>query len=143
MICANCGKSLATNARFCPSCGTSTVSAEQSTKVGEQRGIRASPRGGLVPARNPPLSPHLALLSLLLAGLGQLVLGQVAKGLIVFACLIALGIFIASQGGGEAVWMIGLVVQIILVIDGYMVGRALQRGQPVGKFQWFPTRGKS
>jgi TM2 domain-containing membrane protein YozV len=140
MNCANCGKSLTPNARFCPSCGTSTISAEEPKKPGEQRGTRGSPKNNLVPSRSPPLSPHFALLSLVVAGLGQLVLGQVAKGLIALAGLIAFAFIIAPAIGLPAgsVFFIGLVVQIVLVVDGYFVGRALQRGQPVGKLQWFP-----
>jgi hypothetical protein len=138
MNCANCGKPLTPNARFCPSCGTSTISAKQPEKEGEQRGIRSSPRDNLVPARNPPLPPHVALLSLLIPGLGQIVLGQTVKGIIALAGLIVLEVFVASAvgPGALAIWFL---VAILYVADGYMVGGALRKGKPVRKLQWFPA----
>jgi hypothetical protein len=81
---------------------------------------------------NPPKSPHFAWLNLLLAGLAQMILGQVGKGLAILAAAFVIGFLTGGIGG--------LAVIVISIFDAYMVGNMLQSGQPVGKWQFFPKR---
>jgi hypothetical protein len=93
-------------------------------------GTRDQTRGsGLIYPRNPPLSPHLAWLTLLIPGLPQLIFGQVGKGIVIFivACVLL------PTGIGP------LLVALVALIDAYLVGRALQSGKAISKWQFFPT----
>ena len=55
--------------------------------------------------------------------------GQVAKGVSLLAGAIVLGIF---SGG-----LLALVMAIVSVVDGYQIGNKLQKGQSVGKWEFF------
>lgn len=71
-----------------------------------------------------------ALLSLFcLAGLGQMLLGQVGKGLTILLGSIVL----ATVTGG----MSALVTQVLITVDAYQIGTKLRQGRPVGKWEWF------
>jgi hypothetical protein len=76
----------------------------------------------------PPKSPHFCWLNILIGGIAQIIFGQVSKGIAIFAAAL---IF----------WFIelGWVINIISIIDAYMVGKVLQSGRPVGQWQFFPN----
>ena len=77
---------------------------------------------------DPPKNAILAaiLSFLLFGGVGQMYLGQTKKGII----LIVGTIVLSCVGVGFIVWILG-------VIDAYMVGDKLQKGEAVGDMQWF------
>jgi hypothetical protein len=65
-----------------------------------------------------------------LAGLGQILLGQVTKGIVfLILCLV-----IGSITGGIA----ALVLWPVMGIDAYMVAKKLKNGQPVSEWEFFP-----
>ena len=71
----------------------------------------------------------MMLLSLLIVGLGQMVVGQVAKGV-----AILLGsIILAALTFGLSV----LVTWPLAAIDAYMIANKLRHGRPVGKWEFF------
>jgi hypothetical protein len=78
----------------------------------------------------PPKSPHFCWLNIIpfLAGIAQIIFGQTAKG----AAIIGVAIIF---------WFIelGWVINILSIIDAYMVGKVLQSGRPVGQWQFFPN----
>ena len=108
--------------------------------MGASQSLRVPPPQHHYPAAGQPASliyppagvsgGVAALLSLFcLAGLGQMVLGQVGKGLTILLGSIVLA---AVTGGMSA-----LVTQILVAVDAYQIGRKLQQGRPVGKWEWF------
>lgn len=60
-----------------------------------------------------------------------MIYGQVAKGVLILVVMILAFAIIPVIGN--------IPVCIAAVIDAYMVGKVLRAGQPVGKWQWFPS----
>ena len=76
-------------------------------------------------------SPVLAaLLSFLLVGMGQIYLGQVEKGLCMLAVVLLL-IMTAFIGP------LGIVILVLNVVDAFVLGVKIRRGDVVGKWQFF------
>jgi hypothetical protein len=98
-----------------------------------QRGegaARAAGRAGRLRASDPPKSPALmAVLSLLLAGLGQMVLGQLAKGVVVLLATVALGVLTAGVAA-PVLWAVG-------ACDAYAIAKKLKQGRAVGRWEFF------
>jgi len=75
-------------------------------------------------------SPFVAmLLSVLLVGLGQIVNGQVIKGLLMLIGAMVLG---ALTGG-----IAGVVIWVVSGIDAYICVSKLKQGRPIGRFNFF------
>lgn len=106
--CPQCHSMTDPSVRFCRKCGYAQPNLQQQ--------------------RNTP-SPHVALLNLLIPGLGQMILGQVSKGLLI------LGIIILSLG----TVVVPLIVNVAGIIDAYMVGSKLRRTGSVASWELFPS----
>ena len=133
MYCSNCGKQIVDDSRFCPECGFQTAAvAPPPLQVHDARiGTRDQERGtNLVYPRNPPLSPHLCWVNLLVSGLAQILYGQVGKGIILLSVTIASNLVLPC--------FLALCIGTVSIIDAYMVGKTLRDGTPVGKWAWFP-----
>ena len=77
----------------------------------------------------PPRDPNvMAILSALLPGFGQLILGQTVKGIVLL--VLALGLLRMSC-------LLALVCWIVAIIDAYQIGTKLRRGQSVGQWEFF------
>jgi TM2 domain-containing membrane protein YozV len=87
------------------------------------------PRGNLIYPRNPPISPHIALVTLIIVGLPQLVYGQVIKGILLF---ILFWLSMPTVFGP-------LIILILALVDAYMIGNTLKAGRPVSQWACFPT----
>jgi TM2 domain-containing membrane protein YozV len=87
------------------------------------------PRGNLIYPRNPPISPHLALVTLIIVGLPQLVYGQVGKGILLF---ILFWLSVPTVFGPA-------IILLLALIDAYMVANTLKAGKPVSKWACFPS----
>ena len=96
----------------------------------EEPSVTLAEVSGLLPV-NPPKSPGLAaLLSFLLVGMGQIYLGQVEKGLCMLGIVLLL---IMSAVSGP----LGLVILLLNVLDAFLLGRKVQQGQQIRKWQLF------
>ena len=144
MFCQECGTQVANDVKICPNCGFDFVKkvATDSNQGSQSEGLpplpppntqrpaaNSGPDPNLIYPKNPPNSPHLCWLSLLLPGVPHMVHGQVAKGILLlllfFACIVTIfGV---------------IVLTIIYTIDSYMVGKTLASGTPVGKWRCFPS----
>lgn len=83
----------------------------------------------LVYPSTPPKDPVLvAILNLLIGGVGYLVLGQQTKG------IVAIIIWVV---GWAACGIPSAVVAVLAAIDGYLQAQQLQQGKPVGEWTWF------
>ena len=56
--------------------------------------------------------------------------GQVAKGIVTWLVMVASNLFLPL--------VLALVIGVASTVDAYMVGSALRKGKPVGKWQFFP-----
>jgi TM2 domain-containing membrane protein YozV len=127
MQCSRCGQENPPEAKFCGKCGAPMAPAPPTVRP---EPIPSPPSTGkrLVYPKTPPLSPHLAWLNLIVPGLSHILMGQTAKGI----TLLLSSYLLAWAGIGVLIW-------IASVIDGFMVGQVLQRGRPVGEWQFFPS----
>lgn len=133
MFCSKCGKEIADGSRFCPECGQSLSepvpqAARSQTGVGTRDNV---PSSNIVYPKNPPLSPHISWANLLLAGISHMIYGQVAKGVVLAIATIVAGAIIPIFGN--------LTLCAISIVDSYKIANKLRAGQPVQKWEWFPS----
>lgn len=84
----------------------------------------------MVLPHNPPRDPTvMAILSLVVPGLGQMVLGQTVKGIVLFVLFLGVGLSTWCFGG--------VAVAIVAIIDAYQIATKLKRGQAVGQWDFF------
>lgn len=131
IACPDCAREISDAAPVCIHCGrplATTVTAPAPPVV--QRIVTPAATTRIEPS-DPPRSPStMALLSLLLVGLGQIVLGQRNKG---FA-LMAGGVLLAIATG----FLAAVIIFPAAAIDAYQVARKLQRGESVDEWEFFP-----
>ena len=134
MQCRSCNKELKQHARFCAECGAPVPLEPQSAPTSAGHGAVGtrdqSKRSDLIHPKNPPLSPHLCWLNILLGGLAQIMYGQVGKGLAIFGVIILSNVILPV--------LLALCIGIASIIDAYMVGAYLKKGKSVSKWQFFP-----
>jgi len=83
----------------------------------------------LVMPNDPPRDPTLmAILSAVVPGLGQMILGQTVKGIVL--CVLGTGLGATTCIGGLVVW-------IVAIIDAHQIGMKLKNGQPVKQWDFF------
>jgi len=131
--CPKCNTENAQAARFCVSCGSDIAAKATGMPPAQQAQRPAAPpnKAKLIYPRNPPLSPHLCWLGLLIAGLPQLIYGQIGKGVVMFlAWFFLLGLVDDIPAF--------LAACLVSIIDGYKVGKALQQGRALTRWQFFP-----
>lgn len=117
IYCSNCGAKADSNAVVCIKCGAQLVE-------------RSNPNHKRVATTGNTLEPSIAvLLSLLLVGLPQIIMGQAIKGVIMIVVALILG---AATG-----CIACLVMWPISAIDAYMIASKLQRGESVGEWEFF------
>lgn len=107
MFCSTCGKELNDSAAVCPGCGCPTRNYQAATGGAGQK--------------NPWIA---GILSGLIFGLGQIYLGQIAKG---FAAMI-IGITLSAITGGVAMLPIG----IYLIVDAVKLTNRINGGETIG-----------
>ena len=137
VACTGCGVPPLTGNEFCPSCGADTnPQAAICVKCGIQLGggktkIANASGGDLIVASDPPKDPVLMgiLSGCLIAGLGQILLGQTAKGIAILlgsmvlaAVTFGVSIFITWPVGG---------------VDAYLIAKKLKEGKAVGQWEFF------
>jgi len=121
-FCWNCGNETDSRAVICVRCGVALQSTTTSTPLASG-GRRVHPK-------NPPMEPGIAcLLSILIVGLGQIILGQTMKGVVMLLAAFVLGA--ATLG---AVWVVTVPVS---AADAYQIARKLKEGKSVGEWEFF------
>jgi hypothetical protein len=111
--------------------------------------VSADTSDNLVMPSDPPKDPIImAAVSFVIPWLGQIVLGQVAKGIVMFALspfihftfFMLVGWIERMSGGGFDIpwWLMTPLLAGIIALDSYFVARTLKSGEPVGKWRFFP-----
>ena len=122
--CRNCGAGTNPAAVVCVKCGVSTNGAPSGATASD---------GGRIRASNPPKDPVLmCVLSVLLIGLGQMLLGQTWKGITMLTAVIVLSV--ATCGffliAAPIVWLIA-------GLDAYRIANKLKQGKTVAPWEFF------
>ncbi len=107
--------------------------------VGPRPGSQGTAQPRMIPPSSPPKSPALGcVLNILIIGVGYIYLGQVTKGVTAFlVAYVVGGIFITMTFGlGVIPW---LIVPVLAAIDAYKIGQKLERGEPVGEWEFLPS----
>ena len=69
-------------------------------------------------------------------GVPQIIHGQIAKGiLLLLVCWFVIPILAFTIIGLP----LAILIQILLVVDAYKVGKTLKTGKPIGKWEFFPS----
>lgn len=122
-FCCNCGHAIKENSAVCLNCGVSQFTNQHFTN-------NTNLEQDVVTPDKCKTSPTVAaVLSVLLVGLGQMINGQLIKGLLMLICAIIIG---SITGGVGAV-----VAWIISGIDAYKCAEKLNNGESIGKFSFF------
>ena len=135
MFCSKCGKELVEGTRFCGECGTQFGPSGQPEKPTNEKAVGTRDQGrksGTIYPGNRARTPHLCWLNLLVAGLAQMIHGQIAKGLVILALAIFSNLVLPV--------ILALFIIVASIVDAFMVGRTLKKGIPVGKWAWFPRQ---
>lgn len=83
----------------------------------------------LVLPSDPPRDPTvMAILSAIVPGLGQLILGQTVKGIVL--CVLAIGLL-------KVICIGSLAVSVVAIVDAYQIAVKLRSGQPVKQWEFF------
>jgi TM2 domain-containing membrane protein YozV len=150
MFCYKCGTQIPDDSTFCASCGAKVSGGLQQPSTPATAPPASPPTQYQPPATsNKPLSDMvtpstgkspglMAVLSFFIPGLGQIILGQVNKGIVVFLILCG-WIFMHNIGavGSAAFYLLNMAYAIASAFDAYSIGKKLNSGQPVGKWEWF------
>ena len=141
--CASCKEEIPEGSKFCPECGGQVGSSGQTPTADQTAGTGYQIEcDDFVYPRNPPLSPHLAWLALIVLGFPQVIFGQVGKGIVILIVSIISIFFITSIIPVTITLQLALFMPIlwtVAIIDAYKVGYVLKAGFPVGKWAFFPT----
>lgn len=119
VTCPACKEKAPIDAALCPHCGTGLRPVQP--VVGSITAGQA-----MIQPSNPPKSPLSAcLLSFLICCIpfGHFYIGQTMKG------LVWIGISVFTGGVGS----------IVAAVDAYMCAKKLERGQPIGEMEFFPS----
>jgi TM2 domain-containing membrane protein YozV len=115
VICQNCGKNTP-EGKFCEHCGASVESAQVSGQPSSQQLFSPQQPGSGKTQKNAGIA---ALLSLI-PGLGQMYNEQIVKGI---------GLFFIVAIGYSLYPLIGLIVHIAVMYDGYSTAKKINNGE--------------
>lgn len=151
MHCRSCGNGVIPNAIVCTKCGYAPIGGEQfcgscgeKTNAGQimcvKCGValssalaRASSDVAVISASDPPKDPMMAcVLSVLLVGLGQIVLGQTSKGV---AMLTGTFVFVLLTCGWGAIF--APFIWLFSGVDAFKIATKLKNGHSVRQWEFF------
>lgn len=139
VACVGCGCPPLAGNKFCQSCGADTnPAAAICVKCGVAlKGGSGVARGGgggggdRIAASDTPKDPVLmgVLSGCCISGLGQIILGQTIKGIVILLASMALG--------AVTVGLSVLVTWPVAGIDAYLIAKKLKEGKTVGPWEFF------
>ncbi len=135
VACLQCGVAPLNGNKFCPGCRAEThpqaiVCIKCGIALNSGGTIFGGGGGKRIQPTGKTLEPVLAcLLSLVIVGLGQMLLGQTIKGVVMLIAAMVLGVLTV----GLAI----VVVWPVSAIDAYMIAKKLREGKSVGEWEFF------
>lgn len=137
MYCTNCGESLYEHAEICPKCG---VRAHRVNNYCHNCGVQVNERQEMcvscgaslkkLASNDKAMEPWLAaLLSFLIVGLGQMLIGQVKKGVVFLIGSVVL----AFVTFGLSVF----ITSVLAIVDAYLIAKKKKEGKEVGEWEFF------
>lgn len=82
---------------------------------------------------DPPKDPvMMCILSVLIVGLGQIILGQTGKGITMLVGVILFGLFTCFYG-----FLLAPIFWLIAGLDAYKIANKLKQGNSVGAWEFF------
>lgn len=139
MHCTSCGEKISEKAEICPKCGVRRyreknfcATCGESLNSNQEMCVRCgtSIRNNSAAVSGSELEPWLAgVISFLLTGLGQIIMGQGKKGalILVGSMIIAMITFGVSA----------LVTIPLATVDAYLIAKKKKAGIPVGPWEFF------
>jgi TM2 domain-containing membrane protein YozV len=129
MNCTRCGSEIPPGDSVCVQCGRKLYFTGD-TPYYSMAPVTSSAVGTVIEPSDPPKKAFIALLlSMFVVGVGQIYLGQVFKGLSIFIAAVMMAI-VTMGVAALAVWMVAM-------IDAYIIGKKLERGRSVRRWEWF------
>lgn len=141
MHCTNCSKQISDKAEICPDCGVRVFktkhfchncghSVNENQDICVDCGVSLNQQPQNHQPTNTSKEPWLiGILSFLITGLGQIVLGQTAKGITMLVASVVLSFLTA----GLSI----LITVPISVIDGVLIANKQKEGKPVQEWEFF------
>jgi uncharacterized membrane protein YvbJ len=124
-ICPKCGVRPYVTKNFCHSCGTDiNTNQAMCVKCGIQ--LKELQKAQTSDATNPII---MGLLSFLLVGLGQMIMGQVTKGIVMLIGSMVLAFFTFGLSA--------FITTPISIIDAVLIAKKKQRGHLVNEWEFF------
>ena len=139
MYCTNCGDHISDKAEICPKCGVRLFrnknhcfncgkSVNENQEICVECGVSLNKK--LNGSSNAEKEPWLmALLSFLITGLGQMILGQGKKGAAILIGSIILAII--------TVGLSAFITTPLSIIDAYLIAKKKAGGKEVGEWEFF------
>ncbi|WP_431028496.1 double zinc ribbon domain-containing protein [Lysinibacillus sp. LZ02] len=124
-ICPKCGVRPYVTKNFCHSCGSS-VNSNQAMCISCGTQLKEIKKTQTVDSTNPAI---MGLLSFLLVGLGQMLMGQVSKGIVMLIVSIVLAFLTFGLSS--------LITTPISIIDAVLIAKKKQQGTQVGEWEFF------
>ena len=141
VYCTNCGEQIAEKAEICLKCGvrpfrTKLYCNECGSKVKNEHqeycvdcGVSLK-KNMISSGSSSTLEPWIAgLLSFLLTGLGQMLIGQVKKGIVILIVSFFLGFVTFGLSA--------FIVIPLAIIDAYLIAKKVKEGKRVGEWEFF------
>ena len=140
MYCTHCSETISDAAEICPKCGVRQYKIKNfcyscGKPVNEIQEICTScgvniKKGKSTVSGDTGMHPAIpAALSFFLTGLGQIVNGQVAKGIV---CLIG-----AMVMGFITLGVSAIVTTPLVIVDAYLIAKKRKEGKQVGEWEFF------
>lgn len=124
--CSKCGSPLDQNASLCSKCDNKV---SDSTYMKNNNLSELKPDELVYPFQCKLSPTGAAILSVLVVGLGQMINGQLAKGLIMLIGGTVIGLITAG--------IAAIPIWIISGVDAYKCAKKLQSGEIIGKWSFF------
>jgi predicted amidophosphoribosyltransferase len=140
MYCSNCGSTISDKAEICPKCGIRPfrnksycyncgVNVKEEQEICIDCGVSLNKKPTNSSSQKSQEPWLMALLSFLITGLGQMIMGQVKKG----AAWLIGGFFLAIFTAGISIF----IIIPLVVIDAFLIAKKIKEGKQVGEWEFF------